>query len=282
MPLPQADSERIVGKSGVGATLQIHNRNDWETVVGPILESAEQCGVLGWSTRLIDLWEHLYRTDSPDFPGYESEETQGLISQFLGSTTEDDYGSLVQTFNFELESVFVADSDLSAYSGIDDIFSLFDRYLELNALKGRWISYLSNSIEELDNPSVITDGKLASHFFDRPDNHPSFELSLSDWKQVEDGDFFSRESLGVVDDFGITEHDENTFPTLIWKVRHFLDSVAKPLGMNPPVAIIFRHRYWDEIYGTTNLGFQAGGFDGETALLISETVAMADDPASEL
>ena len=263
------------------------SKEDWDNTVQWVLGSAERCGVLGWSTsQIVDMAE-LARQRPDLFPGYDSEVVDACIAHYMNpiekvelESTGDEVDARFAyrtCIDFELLPVFRATTTEFSGGQLDD---LFFTYWKQNERKSRWIGHLTNNPDILGDPSIFEDGALDRDFSTRDDRYPQ-SLPEVTMKAVVNlpGNYFlvTAERL---DSEGYDHRRGEDMALMIWKIRHFLDTVANPAG-HFPLAFVSQIDYDSgEHFSAVSVHFDLDGVDtteGSILLIQDHRVAFSDE-----
>lgn len=202
----------------------VNTRKEWETVCSIVLSSAERCGLLGWGTRWLEIFERLEKYDEGNFPGYGSEELQLVVDQYLGEVFELNEFSLALPVTFAFESVFNASKSKGSAANAP-IHEQFLEYWDRWATRNRWIGHFANNPEVLDDPIVFADGNLTDQLASE-DRNP---IQHFDWEVIPHDDPGRTSLVSIVpsdweEDLVLGFTWDASLSLAAWKVRHFLDT----------------------------------------------------------
>jgi hypothetical protein len=278
---------RLCRLEGKGDFATMRSKEDWDNTVQWVLESAERCGVLGWSTGKIVETAELARQRPDLFPGYDSELVDACIDSHVGpgervklgsAGDEVDAGFAYSTpIYFELLPVFRATA--TEFSG-GQLDALFLAYWKENERKSRWIGYLANNPDIVGDPSIFEDGTLDRDFSTRDDRHPQSlpEVTMKAVVNLPENYF-----LVTAERLGSESYDHRRgedMALMIWKIRHFLDTVANPAGHFPRAKVGQTIYDGGEGFSEVFVLFDLAGVDttqGSILLIQDHRVAFSDE-----
>ena len=235
--------------------LIVATKEDWDTVCSIVLGSAERCGLMGWATSYLEIFNDLAREGKEEFPGFESDEIQLVVDQYVGEIFSLDEHNIALPVMFKLPPIFrhspagVSEKEIPIH---DQFLSYWHRW----SGRDRWITLVSNNPEAINDPLVLDNGNLSEHLATE-DRHPRFGFG---WEVVT-SESPQQVTLVSTPPDELTEDEvldwswDSALRQVAWKVRHFLDTEYESLSYTPAV-FIEQHNFDDnEMHSSVILNF---------------------------